>query len=68
MAPKLLRPPKPPPPPPPPLVACVPARGIWRWTRTGKVARTRIWAPWYLFGILAIVTHPRERWSWGGTR
>jgi hypothetical protein len=50
------------------LTPAVPARGRWRWTRTGKVQRTRIWAPWYFFGILAIVTHPRERWNWAGTR
>lgn len=52
---RALRPPKPPEPPPPPP----PAGPLLRWVRQG--ARARVWRPWWLLGLLEVVTYPGPR-------
>lgn len=52
-----LRPPKPTPPPPPPPGA------VLRWVRHGRVAAARVWRPWWLLGLVEIVTYPQPRFA-----
>lgn len=56
---RALRPPKPPEPPPPPP----PAGPLLRWVRQGS--RTRVWRPWWLLGLLEVVTYPYPRFRAG---
>lgn len=50
---KFLRPPQQPPPPPPP-------GPLLRWVRQGH--RASAWRPWWLAGLLEVVTYPEPRW------
>lgn len=54
-----LRPPQPVPPPPPPPGA------LWRWVRTRDVPRARTWRPWWLLGLVEVVTYPLPRFARG---
>ena len=36
-----------------------------RWTRQGNVRDRRSWRPWWLLGLVEVVTYPRPRWYGG---
>lgn len=35
---------------------------LFRWTRQRGVARTAVWRPWWLLGLVEVVTHPLPRY------
>ena len=56
---RALRPPKPDPVKPPPP----PAGPLLRWVRQGS--RQGIWRPWWLLGLVEVVTYPHPRFREG---
>jgi len=37
-------------------------RGLWVWMRQGNVRQPRSWRPWWLLGLVEVVTYPRPHW------